>query len=300
MTKYLFLFLVLFNFGCANTPNDGILSFDISKNNPQIVYSYKQKENIFLCLSDIQGKNLKPINLQQGFSYVSPRFSENGKKIVYVKIDEKTSENSLAYFDIENKHETVLATVDGFISEVKMSNDLKSIYFTKANYYQSNSPIAKKSLRGFDLYELLISNKEIKKLTLLDSYGMHNIYELDPQNILLNIESSEGGIYIFSKNDNSLTKLKMRDKNGEINLEIFYSGFSKVDNDRIVVRNNYHIEILDYNKKQVKNIYLSDSQIKCLDYYDNIYFVTREKPQILNLLSLQGKLLEEIQVEIIN
>lgn len=281
-------------------PNDGILSFDISKINSQIVYSYKVKENVILFLSDCEGKELRTINLERGFSYFSPRFSEDGKKIIYIKIDEKTSENSLAYFDIESKREIVVSIIDGFINEAIISKDLKRIYFTKANYFQSNSPIAKKTLRGFDLYELTLSNKEIKKLTMLDAYGMQNIFELDTQNLLLNLHSSDGGVYLLSKNNNSLTKLIIKDESGKIELGTFYSDFSRFDDNKVIVNNNYHIEMFDYNKKQVRNIYLSDNQIRSLDYYDNIYFVTHEKPQVLNILSIEGKLLKEIRIEVSN
>jgi len=300
---YSFILISLFVLSCSNTKNNGdaIISLDVSSNKKLIVYSILKKGQFSLYTSDLEGQNLKPVNLQKGYSYLRPKFSAQGEKIVYIRKKVNTSENSLVILDLQTqKQDILMSTKSEFIGEAILSNDLKKVYFTKANSYQSNSPLAQSSLKGFDLYELSLLDNKIRNLTSLDAYGMGGLFEFDIHTLLINIQGSKGGIFLCSKKENNkLTKVNLKVEKDKGQSIIFYSDFQRIDKNSFVVQNNYQITRIFFDEKKVKDIYLSDDQISSLSCYnEHIYFVTSKDPLVLKIISKTGKLLKEVKLKI--
>lgn len=299
---YAFFFISLLALSCSknNRYDEMILSFDISRTNQQIVYSILKEGFFKLYTSNIKGENLKPLTLPQGYSYLSPKFSQQGDKIIYVMKNDNQFEYSIVIYNIKSQEQKiVMTTSDAFIGEAIISDDLQFVYFTMAKGYQSNSPLSQGDLKGFDLYQLSLLNNETRSMTNLEAYGMMGLFDYNEEAVLLNIQGSTGGIYLCSKEElNKIAKVNLMNEKGQKRMDLFYTNFYMIAENSFIAENNFQITKISFNDKTVTDIYLSDNQIKCLSYYNNqIYIVTDENALVLKIISMTGKLKKEIQLK---
>lgn len=299
---YAFFLISLLCLSCSknNRYDEMILSFDISSTNQQIVYSVLKEGFFKLYTSNIKGENLKILNLPQGYSYLSPKFSRQGDKIIYVMKNDSIFEYSIVIYNIKSQEQNiVMTTSDEFIAEAIISDDLQYVYFTMAKGYQSNSPLAQSDLKGFDLYQLSLLNNETRSMTAVEAYGMMGLFDYNEETLLLNIQGSTGGIYLCSKEElNKTVKVNLMNEKGQKPIDLFYTNFYRIAKNSFIVKNNYQITNISFNDNIVTDIFLSDDQIKCLSYYNNeIYIVTVEDPLVLKIISMTGELKKEIELK---
>ncbi len=184
-----------------NVEKEGLGSFDLSANDKQIVFSFLKNGVSSLYLINSDGTNLKKIiNLKGENNFYNPKYSPDGKRIVFILSRHGCINSTLCISNSDGSGILYLTDDKHIITEATFSLNGEIIYFCKANVYEKYSPIGRKDAHDFDIYALSIKDKKISKLSNLKSYGLSNISELDNKYILIHIESGpDGGMYLYSK-----------------------------------------------------------------------------------------------------
>lgn len=204
--------IIFLLYACSNnnkTTDDHIGNFDISPDDNWILFSYYKNGSASLYTIDIDGKRLtKIIKSDQGKMYMNPRFSSDGKSMLFIKyLNSKFEKSTLCISKIDGTEVRELTDGSEIITEAIFSKDGKEILYCKAREYASHSPIGVKNAHNFDVYSINIFSKQERRLTNLDAYKVNSISEIDTTYVLLYIYADENsGMYSFEKRNPSLMK----------------------------------------------------------------------------------------------
>jgi len=200
MYKYLIILLLLV--GCKAERHNLIVSFDISPDDKYVILAYYNLESHSIYRLNIDGTNPQEIIKSPGYrSFFSPRYSLDGKKIVFISYLKSNFNNRAVFISNSDGTEIEQLTAGGDnIYEAFFSENSNEIIYSKVNDYKQNSRLVKARAKGFDFYSINITDKKEKNISELNEYGMYEISEFDKRTLLYHrVAGYEGGMYLYSR-----------------------------------------------------------------------------------------------------
>jgi Tol biopolymer transport system component len=172
---FIIIGLMLVFLGCDNGKLEirlGMDSFDITPDGKYHLYISNTE-----LLVDAGGS----------MEYYNPKCSEDGKRIVFISSNSKNPDGPIWICDVNGKNLEQLTDGNSMIIEAIFSLNGDSIYFTQAEEYDNNSPIARKAPHKFDIYSINLNDKTIEKRTEEAAYSIYNLSDVDSNRWLLNL-----------------------------------------------------------------------------------------------------------------
>jgi Tol biopolymer transport system component len=231
--------------------------FDISPDDKHIVFSAKENGSS-IYIANIDGTSPKNIiAATNDTAYYFPKYSPDGKKIVFIKSRRGSETGSLCIARSDGSRIQQLTDNEHLITEAIFSLDGKSIYFCMANVYKKYSPIGRTAPHDLDIYAININSGQIDKVSQLKLYSLSGISELDSINMLVSSYSPEWEMYTFSKMGGTLNRLGPSNEIGEANnllSDPVYSRYSK----SIVFRAINRLYVMNKDDKIAKRIFWNE------------------------------------------
>lgn len=185
-------------------------NFDISPSGEQVIFSYIRNNNSTVYTINTDGSNLKKIIESNGeYFFVSPKYSKDGQKFIYILYKKDSNNGSINMVDIDGRNVEKLTDDNQIITEATFSRDGESIYFCKANEYAAHSPIGVQAPHSLDIYSIGLKDRKITKVSNLKSYGISSISDLDDKFIMMHLDAGpDGGLVLLEKeNGKKLTRI---------------------------------------------------------------------------------------------
>lgn len=209
--KLLLLLVLFFQIGCippssfpksGNTPLSGreVGPASFSPDDNEIIFSMSDKDEktSHLYKSGINGKGLIPLTSGTSFSF-GPVFSPDGKTIVYsCMTDGKQGDLWLMNADGSDARAITAGSEQDF--GPIFSQDGGKIFFIRAQYLGSGSPLSSPAWHGMDIFSVHLDGTDLKKITSFNAYRIGFLsMSQDGQNILAAISDDESpyGIWII-------------------------------------------------------------------------------------------------------
>jgi len=201
----LILFLTMLTSNCNSQPkqNNSVRGFDISKDDSHILFSLVQEGNTTIHEMSIDGSEDKIlVEANNDKFYVNPKYSPDGKHIVFIEYDKKDLQSSkICIISINGKSTRYLLQDEGIVTEAIFSKYRNETIFLKAKEYDSYSPIGVKSTHDYDIYSINLSDGNTKQLSNLNAYSINHIFEVDSSYLLIfKYSGPDGGMFLFNKN----------------------------------------------------------------------------------------------------
>jgi Tol biopolymer transport system component len=205
MKRLFFVVLNLLLLAAISKSQD--ISYDISADDEHILFS-RVDNGSSIYISNIDGTHSRKIIASTiDTSYYNPKYSPDGKKIVFIKNKRGSLNGSICVSDVKGLNIRQLTDNEHIVTEAIFSHNSDRIYFCMANVYRKYSPIGVAAPHDFDIYSIIIKTGNIEKISNLKLYSLHGISELDSINILMSSYTPEGSMFIFSKKDGKLNNL---------------------------------------------------------------------------------------------
>lgn len=259
---FLIAFLFLF-VNCTNSQKNrkiqSLGNFDIASDDSQIIFSYIKDNLSYVYKIDADGKNLVKVLSPEGDKlYISPKFSNDRLKILYIQRDRVTKKGAIFMCDISGKNKQQLSAGMNIITEAVFSRDGNSIFFCMANEYAAYSPIGVKAPHGTDIYNLRLIDNEISKISNLNAYDINSISELNDKSIMMRFEASKNaGIVLLSKDSGNIVNRIVPVNNPRKLPDIYYMPTFSEKFQTLVFTAPYEIFIMDINDKIAKTVFFN-------------------------------------------
>lgn len=255
-------------------PDDQTLAFSYYENGQQSIYT-----------ADVNGKNVKGLIQSTGDRYNMPRFSPDGKGIIYLSAAEN-GVKSLRYMPDINKKDIRKLTADNLdINSTAFSPDGKAIYFSampESDYHLLEGEAG----QGSDLYMIKLDGSGLKKLTSLNAFSMSNIsVSSDGQTVYYTAFNGNEGIYGYNIKAGKESLLSNKGLPKDIYNPVIstagnylaYTAVTKASEDS----NLYEYELYLYNTKstssnQLTNYKKSISSVVFFNNQDRLLFLAQK------------------------
>lgn len=307
MKKYIYsVFLIVYIitiWGCFNKGiehEDGFGNFDVSSDGKLIAFSWITNGQASLYIYDIN-KNyvLKKISSPSEASFLNPRFSADGKKVVFVS-NEKNSINSSIY---------VGNVISGEIKKITDTNSIKteavfksngdSVIYCAANEYGNNSIVAAKTARDFDIYSVSISSGLSKRYTNLNAYSLGSLNVDSASNVAFYVFAGDnGGIFKYNALDGKMSK-RVSSLNDTSDKAEDYSNPFFIDSNHLLYTVYNRMYIMDLSSQKTKSIYSFNSNISNLRYsaaLKRIFFTDESGDGTIYSIDISGKEKHELKL----
>lgn len=211
--KILICFVLMLNYSCNSQSKsfNEIRGFDISKNDEYLIYSYKDSmKNTFIKrYSFLTKSDTVLISPKKNLFYVNPKYSPDGKKIVFIEYNIKNLETSSLCFSYNNGASVEYLIKDkGIITEAIFSEESDKIFFLMAKNYEAYSPIGVLDSHNYDIYSYDILEKKTTKISNIDSYKLGQISIFDKENLLIyHFSGTSGGMFLFNIASSKMKKI---------------------------------------------------------------------------------------------
>ncbi len=183
-------------------------SVDLSPDDRQIIFSYYNNGVASLYTANIDGTNVKFLTGMKRTSLLRPKYSPDGKKIVFLACPKKKEDRqkSLFVMNRDGRNQKQLTPKNSLVTEVVFSPDSHTIYFLKAGSFKNYSPIASKRPHDYDIFSVDVDGNNMKRLTCEEEYDMSSLLvtsdgqKLLYTNLLYNINDGTGErpLYVVS------------------------------------------------------------------------------------------------------
>jgi Tol biopolymer transport system component len=307
MKKYIYgLFFIVFAIaisGCFNKDiehEDGFGNFDVSSDGKLIAYSWITNGQASLYIYDIN-KNyiIKKISSPSEASFLNPRFSADGKNVVFVS-NEKNSINSSIY---------VGNVISGEIKKITDTNSIKteavfnlggdSIVYCAANEYGNNSIVAAKTARDFDIYSVSISSGLTKRYTNLNAYSLGSLNVDSASNVAFYVFAGDnGGIFKYNPMDGRMSK-RIYSLNDTSDKAEDYSNPYFINSSHILYTVYNRMYVIDLSSQKTKSIFSFNSNISNLRYsstLQRIFFTDESGDGTIYSIDIAGKEKHELKL----
>lgn len=270
------LTIILMNCSSSSSEESRLGNFDISPDGTRILFSYYKNGISSLYESDVTGANIKLLFGKEDSSFVNPRYSLRGNKIIFSCHKKGIWEGALNISDTDGRRREKLVSEFGIITEgIFLSED--QVVFCSANEYSSGSGLSPNNAHGFDLYSVNLNNREIKKLTNFNQYGINRLTRKDSSDLIMRIESgeSESGIYRYSlRGENKL--LRIVPQNATRKPDLYgHPSFSDVSGN-LAFTAPYELYVMNLDSMIAKLIYHSKTtQIMTVRFVNNSIFFSQ-------------------------
>ena len=235
----------------------GIESLDLSRNDKYLVYSKFDHGVGKIYSAKLNGDSVSAVLSSGGdTSYVRPKFSQDGRNILFLAfpVDEKSSNIFVA--DKYGNNKRRITDQDQIITEAIFSSDGKEIFYTKAETYESYSPIGRAAPHGLDIYGISLDSLRERKITNLRAYGINSLSEaMDQKYLLARLILADMGMYLISlKNPGSIREITPAN-NPRADIDLYDDpSYSKKFNG-IVFTAPYELYVMDLKTKNAQLVY---------------------------------------------
>ncbi|WP_010529172.1 TolB family protein [Lentibacillus jeotgali] len=186
ITGIVLLFFILRGAGSFAGAPEGFSGFgqstDISPDDSELVFSYFHGDDAALYTVPVSGGEAELLaKPDEGKSYINPKFSPDGDKIVFVEQweegekEQKRRYSQLRIVDRTDQTVEILMNTRDYITEAAFSPDGELLYFLKAGVYKNYSPITSERPHDFDMFRMDLKTKEIEQLTSKKAYSMSSL-----------------------------------------------------------------------------------------------------------------------------
>lgn len=287
--------VVLCIVGCAgeNIPIH-LTSFDISPDGRFIVYSFSdEKDKLNLYKVNLEDKSIQILASEKGYSFFNPKFSKDGKKVIFVGNNQENMESSIWEINEDGDSIKKIVVDKGYISEVTYSKYDKSLFYIKANEYDSYSPIAPKAAHDFDIFSLRIDSIKGKKISNLKSYSLYALEEFSKFKLIVSQRGidSENGIFLFDIKSMDLEKIETT--NDKLRNSTGYSNPNVATDSTIICSSYYQLVIVDLKTKLEKTILPSNGyhfkQIRYNEKLKRIFFTKSDDTDSIYSVDINGE-----------
>jgi len=234
-------------------------SFDISKNDKKILFSYMKSNESSIYSMDNDGENINLIiESKNGKSYKNPRYSNDNRRILFIENSLTNIKNStLCIASPNGKNITKLTSNSGIITEAFFRENNTEIIFCKANEYKNYSPIGRKMAHNFDIYSLNIQSKQIVKLTNLKAYSINYVKEIEKKIVFQVNSQLYNGIFALPNNNSNIFPLIPNSEETELYSDFLFFPEKK----EIIYIKSYDLYKMDIDKKVTKVLFTSNRGI---------------------------------------
>lgn len=280
---------------------NGLGSFDINKNEDQLLFSFTIAGKSSIYKSQIDGSKVKEfIKFSDSTLLFKPRYSPDGKKIVFILSRHGQVNSSLWIINVDGSSLTKLA--EGLITEAVFSFDNNYIYFGKAAVYESFSPLASKNAHDFDVYCIKLKDHQIKKVTNLNAYQLSNIIDVNDNELILDLFPE--GVCRYKKDGSAKLSKISPTNNKERNLDS-YSKPVLVNEKSILLVSYYELvsfNLSDNKERLIFSTHGTDqfSTIRSLGKKNRLMFSYSKNDTVLYSIGLDGKGMKRINLGIKN
>jgi hypothetical protein len=300
------IFLMLISSSCnsENISRDAIGGFDISKDDQFVLFSYTKQGVSSIYKMPIGGgeANLL-IGSNEGLSYVNPKYSPDGNKIVFIGYEKGDANNSSLYLANSDGTSIVsLTSGTGIITEAIFTTN-ETVIFLKANEYEKYSPIGVKDAHDFDIYSIHLPSKEISRLSNINAYGINHISVVDSNRILLRLEEGpNGGIYLFSRSEPE-TSRRLPFKDSPLKDEsMYYNPVYSQEYNVLAFTAPYKLYKMNLESKEIELVYDATGtrnldEIAFFNTQPRLLFTQQGLP-VFYSISLDGEDLQKIEPSI--
>lgn len=265
--------MLVFSCKGKNTDSGEFGTFDISANDQQIVFSYLKDGVSSIYEANIDGTSLrKIIGSEKGDNSYNPKYSPDGKKLVFVMNKKGSINSTLCLSNTDGSDISYLTDDKHIITEASFSLNGELIYFCMANVYARYSPLAPKNAHDFDIYSFHIKDKKIQKITNLKSYGLRNISDLNESYILMRLEAGpDGGMYLCAKDSATASKLLIPVNNPRKYSSFYYTPIYADNLKTIGFTAPYEIYIMNVEDMVAKLVFSNkgDTNLGYIAFYKN-------------------------------
>jgi WD40 repeat protein len=207
--------------GCHDRPRDNsagnqIESLDISPDDRKVLLLSTCDGATTVFEINVDGRSprlvLKPSS-DEIFS--NPRYSPDGKKIVFIKHFKKSFWESTVCVSRRDGTGVQELTHGGeLVTEAIFSATGGDVLYCSTKQYNSSKTKGTTDVRGFDIYTIDVRDRKATKLSKLDGLGIDNLSEINEKYILFHLNAGKkSGIYSFER-DNPARTLRIFPING--------------------------------------------------------------------------------------
>lgn len=176
--------------------------FDLAPDGRAILFNYmpdRQSGWSIYRYDFSAGKSEVLIGATASLIHYSPVHSPDGMRFAFITETRGVFNNRLSVADMDGGHLATITTPEGHVSEVVFSHSGKSLIYMVATRYGNSSPMAPKALHGFDIYEVELDTKVIRKLTHLNAYRMGKLSVLDENRLVFRLDTAaDSGLKVLS------------------------------------------------------------------------------------------------------
>jgi len=217
---YLMIFAILL--GCSdrrprdNRVGDQIESLDISPDDRKVLLLSTRDGATTVFEINTDGRSPRLILEPPGDAIFSnPRYSPDGKKIVFIKRFKKSLWESTVFVSNSDGTGIKELTHGGeLVTEAIFSSRGGDVLYCSAKQYNSSKTKHTTDVRGFDIYAIDAGDRKATKLSKLNALGIEHLSEINEKYILFHLNAGKkSGIYSFEK-DNPANTLKIFPVNG--------------------------------------------------------------------------------------
>ncbi len=299
-------FLLLVTTSCRSQVKEqktSIRGFDLSQDDERILYSLLQAGTTRIYELSLTTNNMRVLITAGENKFLSnPRYSPNGKKILFIEYDKLDMQSStLCISNSDGTSVEQLVEGRGIISEAIFSEFGDEIFFTSANEYSKSSPIGIKAPHGYDIYSISLGSKELKKLSQLNAYGLHHLFELDSNSLLLHKGAGkDGGMMLFEKKrPQDLTRI-VPENDPRNDPSLYDTPVHSSRLNKMVFIAPYQLYIMDVESRHANLLYdnRGRAHIQYVSFFnqnDRVLFSIKGRPYLYSI-GLDGKELVEIDV----
>jgi hypothetical protein len=304
--RFVILYLVLCFWGCNSKVDNGneiegkLVSIQLSPNDTEFVFSYFNNGQGSIYTSNLNGKNVKLIAKSKGKeTYSHPRYSSDGKKIIFLSFTEDRKQSSIFLTDKLGESIQQITDYTQLITEAVFTYDGKRIFYSKASEIKSYSPIAPTAPHKMDIFSIDIERKMNRQLTNLNAYSIQNLIATD--SMIMFVESLEGPFYFNLNEPEKITAHQPKNVN-ELRI-IGCGGFIwKNDSTYFLGGGAYHLYVMNNSSKEARLILDNNFQMENLGvfhYSDKIFFTKNIKgDNSVIIYDLKDQSLTEILIKV--
>lgn len=256
---------------CYTSTKQGLAdSVDLSPDDRQIIFSYYKNGIASVYTANIDGTDVKFLTGMKDNSLLRPKYSPDGKKIVFLACPKNNEERqkSLFVMNRDGRNQIQLTPEHSLITEAVFSPDSHTIYFLKAGSFKHYSPIASKRPHDYDIFSVDVDGNNMKRITYEKEYNVSSLSVTSDDQKLLYIKSvytdgiSKQPLYVTSADGKEECNKIIPKGEGLKNSEIYHAALSP-DNQSIAfsaVSNSskkiyeYELFKMDLKKREAKQL----------------------------------------------
>jgi hypothetical protein len=307
--KALSLFVFIALLGCSNRHgdqstdrDDQIESLDISPDDKKVLL--QSARHGATSLFEINTDGTAPRLIMKSSNdelFSNPRYSPDGKKIVFIKrFKSKFWEGLVCLCNLDGTGVEELTHGGELVTEAMFSAKGGEVLYCSAQQYNTSKTKGATTVRGFDIYAINLSDRQVKKLSQLNAPGIDNLTEINDKYLLFHLNAGKrSGIFSFEK-ENPARVLRIFPANGtqESNL-LDKPGY--VPDKFIVFTALYELYAMNLDTRENELIYDAKGGhlielLRGFHTKSSVLFKKFDEPK-LTLLNMDGTGMKSIEIE---